>query len=384
METMLLRKVCEIIMGQAPDGTTYNTDGQGVPLIAGAADLGDIFPEPNKFTSAPTKLSSVGDIILCIRATIGDRNWSDKKYCLGRGVAGLRPIKNFLDSNYLWFWLEESKIELAKKATGSTFKQVSRDDIESLEIPLPPLAEQKRIAAILDKADAIRRKRQEAIRLADELLRSVFLDMFGDPVTNPKGWEVKPLSNVAQIQGGLQLTPKRDPYPLELPYLRVANVYSDKLVLDEIKYIKVTQEEAKRVALQKGDILVVEGHGNREEIGRTSVWDASITHCLHQNHLIRIRLDNNKVDPVFISAYLNSSGGRQQLFKFGKTTSGLNTISISNVKETSVLLPPIELQKQYESLVYKNKEIIRKNTEQLEEINKMFNSLVQRAFKGEL
>ena len=181
---------CEIKMGQAPPGDSYNTTNTGYPLIAGAADFGKIFPKAKKFTNLACKLSSINDLILCIRATIGDLNWSDKIYCLGRGVAGLTPSSG-LDQNYLWHFISSNKHQLLKKGTGSTFKQVSKINIAQWCIPLPPLAEQKRIAAILDKADSIRRKRQQAIKLADDFLRSVFLDMFGDPVTNPKGWEVR-------------------------------------------------------------------------------------------------------------------------------------------------------------------------------------------------
>jgi type I restriction enzyme S subunit len=218
----------------------------------------------------------------------------------------------------------------------------------------------------------------------DEFLQSVFLDMFGDPVKNPKGWEKKKLGYVSHIQGGLQVTTKRADNPIELPYLRVANVYRDLIDLKEIKTIKVTEGEAKRVALIKGDILIVEGHGNPIEIGRSAVWEGSIQICLHQNHLIRVRVDTDYAVPVFISYYINSAGGRQQMFKAGKTTSGLNTISSKNVKETLVLLPPLPLQKQFGAIVEKVKSLKAKYTDSLTEMENLFNSLMGRAFSGKL
>src|SRR5690606_38523782 len=145
-------------MGQAPVGSSYNENGEGLALIAGAGDFGQTTPEPKKYTTEASTISKVDDLILCIRATTGDLNWSDKEYCLGRGVAGLRPISHMLDKNYLWHFIGANKNQLSAKGTGSTFKQVSRSHIAEWEIPLPPLPEQKRIAAILDKADAIRRK----------------------------------------------------------------------------------------------------------------------------------------------------------------------------------------------------------------------------------
>jgi len=385
VNSVLLQEVCFITMGQAPPSSSYNKKELGFPLIAGAGDFGIKTPDYKQFTTSATRISKPGDIILCIRATIGNCNWSNKEYCLGRGVAGLRAIEGKLNKEYLWYWLEIAKPELIKKAKGSTFKQVDKATIQNLKIPLPPLEEQRRIAAILDKADEIRRKRKEAIRLTDELLRSVFLDMFGDPVTNPKGWEVVELGKISKIQGGLQVTSKRKNNPLEIPYLRVANVYRDKLLLDEIKLLRVTPDELERVKLQVGDLLVVEGHGNNQEIGRSCVWDGSIRDCIHQNHLIRVRIDPKRAEPTFISAYLNSAGGRRQLTKFGKTTSGLNTISTSNVKATKVICPPIEMQRKY--LTFQKKIIIKTQNDYvqyLKSIDNLFNALMQRAFKGEL
>jgi len=189
-------------MGQAPSGDSYNMEGVGIPLIAGAGDFGDITPEPSKYTSSPTKISRPNEVILCIRATIGDRNWSNAKYCLGRGVAGLLGNEKKLDQNYLWHWLGHAAPELKSKGRGATFLQVSKADITSLQIPLPPIPEQRRIAVILDKADALRAKRREAIAKLDQLLQSVFLEMFGDPVTNPKGWPTRPFDEAVDLLTG--------------------------------------------------------------------------------------------------------------------------------------------------------------------------------------
>lgn len=286
------------------------------------------------------------------------------------------------DPKFIYYMLSNMRLERYSEGTG--VPTLNRNNVHDVLVSLPPLDEQRRIAAILDKADAIRRKRQESIRLTEEFLRSTFLEMFGDPVTNPRRWAVADLGSIAQIQGGLQVTTKRSGNPLEIPYLRVANVYRDRLDLTEMKTMPVTHAELERVKLAKGDILIVEGHGNPEEIGRSSVWDASINPCIHQNHLIRVRVDSSVADPIFISAYLNSSGGRQQLFSFGKTTSGLNTISTSNVKNTKVLLPPLSMQKMYHQIVERTKEVLAKANSNIEFSDHLFNSLTHRAFRGEL
>lgn len=219
--------------------------------------------------------------------------------------------------------------------------------LAGLPIPLPPIDEQRRIVDLLNRAAGIRRLREAALAKAREAIPALFLSMFGDPATNPMGWPTVRLGGVADVQGGLQVTAKRADLPIELPYLRVANVLRDRLVLDEIKTIRATAAEQTRVALRRGDLLVVEGHGNPLEIGRVAVWDGSIEPCLHQNHLIRVRTDVRQLLPEVAAAYLNSEGGRMSLLRSGKTTSGLNTISTANVKSTSVLLPPIAQQHEF-------------------------------------
>jgi type I restriction enzyme S subunit len=289
-----------------------------------------------------------------------------------------------VDADYLARFLQSSAPRLLGQARATTADNLPLDLLTRFPIPLPPLAEQRRIAAILDKADALRRKRADALCLTDDFLRSAFLDMFGDPVTNPKGWPVASVGSISVVQGGLQVTSARESLPLGVPYLRVANVYRDRLELHEVKTLRVTPSELARAALSSGDILVVEGHGNREEIGRSAVWDGSISPCVHQNHLIRVRTAHDQAEPCYISAFINSAGGRRQLFQSGKTTSGLNTISTSNVKAVRVALPPIDAQRQYVSIVRRATHTAQNLSANFVASDHLFHSLVQRAFRGEL
>jgi type I restriction enzyme, S subunit len=293
-----------------------------------------------------------------------------------------------LEGRYL-YWFLQSKRFIAKARAGVEAATKSRERVEkerlfAIPIPLPSPAQQRLIAAVLDKADGIRRKRRESLGLLDEFLPSAFLEMFGDPVRNERGWEVVRLGSIGDVQGGLQVTATRASRPRQVPYLRVANVYRDRLDLSEVKNLGVTDGEVGRTRLQSGDLLIVEGHGNPEEIGRSAVWDASIDPCTHQNHLIRVRLDVTRAEPHYCSAFLNSSGGRQQLFRFGKTTSGLNTISTGNVKAVEMMLPPVVDQGGYSQLrahVLASGDRIRAAQRETEAL---FDSLAQRAFRGEL
>jgi type I restriction enzyme, S subunit len=291
-----------------------------------------------------------------------------------------------INKRYLLHFLRQKRMVdyATSRASGANLPRLSPKELAKFKIPLPPLPEQKRIAAILDAADALRVKRRETLAQLDTLLQSNFLEMFGDPVTNPKGWALCKLQKLGETQGGLQVSAKRKDLPLERPYLRVANALRGELVLDEIKTIRCTAKEEARTLLQKNDLLIVEGHGNQNEIGRCARWDGSIHPCLHQNHLIRFRCDDAKILPTFVEHFLNSEGGRRSIIGSSRTTSGLNTISVSKVRESLVYLPPISLQQDFATIVQSVEQQKSRLRAHLDELDTLFGSLQARAFAGEL
>jgi len=339
-----ITEVVHIVMGQSPPGSTYNATGDGLPFFQGKAEFGHVSPTPRKWCSGPQRIAEAGDILLSVRAPVGPTNLAVERCCIGRGLAAIRADPRRLAPEYLRLYLRQMESTLASMGQGSTFAAIGRAEIASLRIWLPPLAEQHRIVDLLSRAEGIVRLRREAQQKAAELIPAIFIDMFGDPGTNPKRWPIEALGNLSEVQGGLQVARGRSGLPLTRPYLRVANVYRGQLDLSEIKTIELTAAELDRTRLQHGDLLVVEGHGNPEEVGRVAMWDGSIEDCTHQNHLIRARPSCDRLLPHYACALLNSAAGRQSLRRAGKTTSGLSTISAGNVRATSVMLPPLELQ----------------------------------------
>ncbi len=343
-KSLPLPEVATIVMGQSPPGSTYNEAGEGLPFFQGKAEFGETSPTPRKWCSAPQRTAETGDILMSVRAPVGPTNLAAVRCCIGRGLAAVRANQSRLDAGYLRFFLRYSEPKLASMGQGSTFAAIGRAEIASLLVPLPPLEVQRRVVDLLSRAEGIVRLRREAQRKTAEIIPALFLDMFGDPATNPKGLPVVPLSKLAEVQGGLQVTRARANLPLERPYLRVANVYRARLDLSEIKTIHLTDAEYRRTRLEPGDLLFVEGHGNPQEVGRVAIWDNSIEGCTHQNHLIRARPNPLILLPVYACHLLNSSGGRQSLLRAGKTTSGLSTISAQNVKDAEVMLPSMGVQ----------------------------------------
>ncbi|MDF3072112.1 MAG: hypothetical protein K0R38_7713, partial [Polyangiaceae bacterium] len=268
--------------------------------------------------------------------------------------------------------------------TSGSMTNITQDDIRSAPVPLPPLDEQRRIAEVLDRAEALRAKRRAALAQLDTLTQSIFLDLFGDPASNERAWRMVTVGDCAEVQGGLQVTSARKNHPLEAPYLRVANVHRGFLDLSEIKTIRATAAEIARTTLKRDDLLVVEGHGNANEIGRAALWDASIEGCTHQNHLIRVRFSREIVVPMFGQEYLNSPGGRRHLLRAGKTTSGLNTISVSDVRSAPLALPPLSVQEDFAHRVSAVDKLKSAQRRSLAELDSLFASLQHRAFRGEL
>jgi type I restriction enzyme S subunit len=321
--------------------------------------------------------------ITCRGATCGSIHVTQaRSYITSNAMAIDEVNENLVDLNYLAKYLRFRGLN--DVTTGAAQPQITRTNLEKVTIPLPPLDDQKRIAYLLSKVEGLIAQRKQHLQQLDDLLKSVFLEMFGDPVRNEKGWDIIPLELMSEVQGGLQVTSKRESNPIEVPYLRVANVYRDRLNLTEIKNIRVTDKELERVRLKKGDILIVEGHGNPEEIGRSAVWNGSIKDCIHQNHLIRVRVNESILNETYTSYFINSPGGRSQMFRAGKTTSGLNTISSRNVKEIEVPTPPVDLQNQFTLVVEKVEGIKTRYQASLSDLENLYGALSQKAFKGEL
>lgn len=296
----------------------------------------------------------------------------------------IRPDSEKLDGLYLFYlvWSEQFRFLGEKSMFGAAGqRRVGSDFLKGFEIPLPPLSEQKHIAAILDKADAIRRKRQQAIQLADDFLRAVFLDMFGDPVANPKGWEVRPLIElidpVRPITYGI-LKPGDD---MEggVPYVRVVDMKDGVVLVDQVRRTTPgIAQQYKRSSLKTGDVLMsIRGHVGRLAVVPKELEGANIT-----QDTARLAT-NSSCSSLYLYACLENHRMQQEMQRFVKGAA-VKGINLADVKELRIPVPPIELQNKIERKI----ELMTAALTSLERSSIYlldgFKSLSQKSFSGQL
>lgn len=202
----------------------------------------------------------------------------------------------------------------------------------------------------------------------------------------PQRWCWATVEQTAEVKGGIQKQPKRTPKANPFPYLRVANVFRNRLDLREMEYFELFGDELTKYRLEQGDLLVVEGNGSKTEIGRSAIWSGEVANCVHQNHIIRVRFLSGI--PEFLNAYWNSPPGSGRVMHQAASTSGLYTLSVQKVSALPLPLPPLSEQQQIVLLVDERLSVIEKAGEEIEQqlhrASCLRQSILKRAFEGKL
>ncbi|RSX54133.1 type I restriction modification protein [Bifidobacterium goeldii] len=286
----------------------------------------------------------------------------------------LQPIipNDSVKLSYLRFMLEG--LHLESYASGATIPHIYFRDYGERLVDLPDADEQECVTCLFETILKQIALGEQMLAKADELIQSRFVEMFGDD-----SFAFVPLDQIADVQGGLTKNSKRQKLPLQLPYLRVANVLAGSLDLTEIKTIGLTESERDKTMLETGDLLFVEGNGSGDQIGRSAIWKGEIDCCVHQNHLIRARFHDG-ILPSFALYYFNSRSGRRQIIGKAVSTSGLYTLSTGKIKSLKLPLPPVALQNEFAEFVTSVESLKSTARQQLDRLNTLYASLTQRYF----
>ncbi len=193
---------------------------------------------------------------------------------------------------------------------------------------------------------------------------------------------------IAEVRGGIQKGPHRTPGSNPSRYLTVAHVHRNRILLSDPRFFEVSPEELDRWRLKAGDVLIIEGNGSADQIGRTALFRGEIENCVHQNHVIRIRPNKNLIDPEFLNLYLNSPLGQDEVQSRSRTTSGLRTLSVGRIKQITVPVPTLKEQRRIvaylDNLQAKVDALKKLQAETAAELDALLPSILDKAFKGEL
>ena len=378
-----LGDICTVNMGQSPDSATYNEVGRGLPFFQGNADFGRLHPAVRVWCSEPTKIAHTGDILISVRAPIGAMNVADQDCCIGRGLAAIQVNENICDPKYLWYAIQSKVSDLNAKGTGSTFKAISKSTLTDTEVLLVPLDAQKNIARILSNVENSILFRKEQLTKLDELIKARFVEMFGDPDQNPKGWPLVSITEIIRDKASNGFFAKRDAYKDDgnVQILGVSNVvnrmYSNT---KELPRTDATQAEKEKYSVKYGDMLFCRSSLVADGIGKASiVAKGTFPNVLFECHVIRLSLDLQKCVPEFVQVLSTTPFFRRQIIAQSKTAT-MTTIGQDGILKSSVVLPPIDLQNQFADFVAevdKSKVEVQKA---LDQTQLLFDSLMQQYF----
>ena len=363
MEIKNLNEVCMINMGQSPDSSSYNDKKEGLAFYQGNADFGEIHPTTRVWCNNPIKIAEKDDILISVRAPIGSMNIANEKCCIGRGLASIKPIdKNECNQNYLYYFLESKVPYMQSKGTGSTFKAINKGILTSLQIKLPNIREQEKISSIISKIKAQIHNKKLQIRKYDELVKSQFIEMFGDPLSN-NIFELQELNTVCDVRDGTHDSPKY--HNIGYPLITSKNIINGGISFDDVNLISKEDYDKinQRSFVDNGDILMP----MIGTIGNPVIVDKIKDFAIKNVALIKFYKDS-KIDNHFLY-YLMKSDSFNSYLKEKNKGGTQKFVSLGIIRKIKIITPPIELQNQFAEFVKhidKLKFTIKQSIEKLE------------------
>ena len=362
-EIKKLGEVCSITMGQSPSSDTYN-DTDGLPFFQGNADFGKIHPSVRVYCNAPIRIAEVNDILISVRAPIGAINIADCKCCIGRGLASIRNNAE-VTNEYIYHALVANKEKLIAQGTGSTFKSIGKEAIKELSIPVPPCEEQERIVAELDCLSGIFEKKKQQLKELDALSESIFYSMFGDPITNEKGWKVSNLKDVCnKITDGTHDTPER--LSNGVKFITGKHIRPGIIDYENSDYVlqDVHNEIYARCNPEFGDVLYTNIGAN---LGTAAI---NVVHYeFSMKNVALLKVNKNIINGYYLQSYLNDEEVKNDIINSLSNGGAQKFLSLKMIAKISIPIPPLALQQEFADkieAIEKQKELIKKSISETE------------------
>lgn len=383
-------ELCSLVNGRAFKPTEWGASGLPIIRIQNLNDETRVF---NYYDGPYDKKHEVnpGDLLFSWSGTPGTSFgaffWSRQTGVLNQHIFNVHVDRSRVEKRYFRYALNHRLIDIIGQAHGGVgLKHITKGKLEAIGIPLPPLSEQKRIADILDKADAIRRKRQEASDEFGLLTAAAFNDMFSKKMTTAQWSDLS--EYLVELRYGTSNKSGDGGYTT----LRIPNIVRSIIDLSDLKTVDVSESEFEKLRLIEGDVLFVRTNGNPDYVGRCAVFNAeqfdvaghAASEIIYASYLIRARLQSDRLRPVFLQSLLQTAAGRKNVREKCRTSAGQYNINTKGLG--SLQIPDIKIDEQieFESRVASLRTGLAKLTTAQADADDLFNSLVQRAFKGEL
>ena len=324
------------------------------------------------------KVFTKGTILYTIFATLGETCILDIDATTNQAIAGLKLNDDSVLLDYLYYYLLSKKEDVNEIGRGVAQNNINMKILREMEIAIPPKEEQNKTTDILNNVYELIALRKEQLAKLDQLVKSRFIELFGDPVVNPKFWDTAPLSAlIVNANNGMARRGKDADGSIVLRLVELQNGFIDYTAPNRIC---LNDTEKKRYALVDNDFLFARVNGNPDYVGRCAVFKSIDEHVFHNDHIIRVHFDEAKINGCFMSVLLNSDYGKRQMREQIKTSAGQYTISQDGIGAIMAILPPLELQNQFATFVEqtdKSKLEIQKSLEKLETLKK---ALMQKYF----
>ena len=321
-----------------------------------------------------------GDVLISWSGSLGVYIWDRGKALLNQHIFKVVFDKTEVDKQYYVFAVQHKLQEMESKTHGATMKHIVKSDFDNTVIPFPSCQEQHEISKKLKLIQCIIHARQQQLKSFDTLIKARFVEMFGDMLTNPMNWPEQRLEMIADIVSGITKGRKIQTTELfDVPYMAVSNVKDGYIDWTTVKTIAASQAEIDQYRLMPDDVLMTEG-GDPDKLGRGAIIHNPPKDCIHQNHIFRVRLNQELILPVFMEQYLQQQRAKKYFLGCAKQTTGIASINMKQLRALPMLLPPKELQDQFAAFVTqidKSKAVVQAA---LDKAQLLFDSLMQQYF----
>ena len=337
-----LTEYCTLNMGQSPDSKTYNTQGKGLPFYQGNADFGESHPITRVWCSAPVKVAEDGDILISVRAPIGAMNMAVERCCIGRGLAALTPIRNKCSKKFLYYALQSKVDSLIAQGTGSTFKAIGKKVLETTCIPAYSTIEQEQIAETIGHIDNTIAARRNQLALLDQLVKSRFIELFGDQTANPYAWQQTSIGACCTLKSGTSLPADRENEGGAIPYVKVGDMNypgNEQYITTSSRF--VSEQTAGTGVFPVGTVVFPKRGG---AIGTNKKRLTRIPICADLN--VMGVTAGRRLTPQYLMAYFNT-------VDLGTLNNGSSVPQINNkdIAPLLICIPPMALQEQFAAFV---------------------------------